>query len=64
MERKSETVNLRVTQEFKELLRQAAEQEHRTVSNFIEALVRKHCAQGASNYVASASKNKKQGSEL
>lgn len=47
MERKTETLNLRVTPELKELIRMAAEQERRTIANFIEVLVRQHCrAQG------------------
>lgn len=40
---KTDTLNLRVTPELKELVRQAAEREHRTVSNLIEVLVRQHC---------------------
>jgi len=43
MERKSDTLNLRVTPELKELVRQAATKEHRTVSNLVEVLVREHC---------------------
>ncbi|WP_157727046.1 type II toxin -antitoxin system TacA 1-like antitoxin [Burkholderia pseudomallei] len=43
MERKSDTLNLRVTPELKELIRLAAEREHRTIANFIEVLVRQHC---------------------
>lgn len=43
MERKTETLNLRVSPELKELIRLAADREHRTLANFIEALVRKHC---------------------
>lgn len=43
MERKTETLNLRVSPELKELIRLAAEREHRTLSNFIEVLVREHC---------------------
>ena len=43
MERKTETLNLRVSPELKELVRQAAAKEHRTVANFIEVLVRDHC---------------------
>jgi uncharacterized protein (DUF1778 family) len=43
MERKSDTLNLRVTPELRELVRQAATKEHRTVSSFVEVLVRKHC---------------------
>lgn len=43
MERKTETLNLRVSPDLKELIRQAADREHRTLANFIEVLVRKHC---------------------
>lgn len=39
VERKTETVNLRLSPRMKELLRTAAEREHRTLSNMIEALV-------------------------
>jgi uncharacterized protein (DUF1778 family) len=43
MERKTETLNLRVSPELKELIRLAADREHRTLANFIEVLIRKHC---------------------
>lgn len=43
MERKTETVNLRVTPELKELIRLAADREHRAIANFIDVLVREHC---------------------
>ncbi|MGA4005817.1 DUF1778 domain-containing protein [Ralstonia nicotianae] len=43
MERKSDTLNLRVTPELKELIRLAAEREHRTIANFIDVLVRQYC---------------------
>lgn len=43
-ERKTETVNLRLSPRMKELLRIAAEREHRTISNMIEALVLDFCA--------------------
>lgn len=45
MERKTHTLNLRVTPELKELIRLAAEREHRTIANFIEVLVRHHCGE-------------------
>ncbi|MFG7159729.1 DUF1778 domain-containing protein [Burkholderia pseudomallei] len=45
MERKSDTLNLRITPELKELIRLAAEREHRTIANFIEVLVRQHCGE-------------------
>lgn len=44
MELKTETLNLRVSPELKELVRLAATREHRTIANFIEVLVREHCA--------------------
>lgn len=43
IERKTETVNLRLSPRMKELLRIAAEREHRTLSNMIEALVLDYC---------------------
>ena len=43
MMRKTETMNLRVTPELKELVKLAAEREHRTASNFIDFLVRDYC---------------------
>jgi len=43
MERKTETLNLRVTPELKGLLRLASTREHRTLSNMVEFLVREHC---------------------
>lgn len=43
MARKSETLNLRVSPEFKELVRVAAEHESRSISNLLEVLVRDYC---------------------
>ena len=43
MKRKTETLNIRVTSDLKELVRLAAEKEHRTLANFVEVLVRNHC---------------------
>ena len=43
MVRKSETLNLRVTPEFKDLVRVAAEHESRSISNLLEVLVRDYC---------------------
>lgn len=45
MNRKTETLNLRVSAELKELVREAAARDHRTIANFIEVLVREHCDQ-------------------
>lgn len=44
MERRTHTLNLRVTPELKELVRLAADREYRTISSLIEVLVRDHCA--------------------
>lgn len=43
IERKTETVNLRLSPRMKGLLRMVAKQEHRTLSNMIEALVLDYC---------------------
>lgn len=43
MERKTDTLNLRVSPELKELVRVAAARDRRTIANFIEVLVREHC---------------------
>ena len=40
---KSDTLNLRVTPGFKELVRTAAEHDNRSISNLIEVLVQEHC---------------------
>ncbi|MDH6644373.1 uncharacterized protein (DUF1778 family) [Ralstonia sp. GP73] len=45
MERKSDTLNLRVTPQLKELIRLAAEKERRTIANFIEVLVMEYCGE-------------------
>jgi hypothetical protein len=43
MAEKTEYLNLRITPEFKEALRKAAEMEHRSIANMIEVLIRNHC---------------------
>ena len=40
---KSTNLNLRIAPEVREALRQAAEREHRSVSNMIELLIVQHC---------------------
>lgn len=42
---KSETLSIRTTAEIKDLIRQAAEQEHRSVASMIEVLIRTHAEQ-------------------
>ncbi|CAN5602958.1 hypothetical protein BH23PSE2_BH23PSE2_03530 [soil metagenome] len=41
--RKTSTLNLRVDPSLKEAVRVAALQEHRSVANLIELLIRDHC---------------------
>jgi len=43
--RKVATLNLRIDPAIKDALRLAAEQEHRSIANLIEVLVRRHCEQ-------------------
>ena len=42
-ETKSETLNLRVSPTFKQLLKQAADHEQRSMVNMLEVLVAAHC---------------------
>jgi len=42
---KTATLNLRINPAIKEAVREAANMEHRSVANFIETLIRKHCEQ-------------------
>jgi hypothetical protein len=41
--RKTTTMNLRVDPVIKEAIREAADQEHRSIANMIEVLIRNHC---------------------
>jgi hypothetical protein len=41
--RKTEAINLRMSPAVKDLLRSAAEREHRTLSNMLEVLILEHC---------------------
>ena len=41
--RKDATLNLRIDPILKEALREAALQDHRSISNFLEILIRRHC---------------------
>ncbi len=40
---KTATLNLRIDPVLKEVVRIAAEQQHRSVANFVEVLIREHC---------------------
>jgi hypothetical protein len=42
---KTATLNLRIDPAIKEAIRIGAEQEHRSVANMVEILIRRHCAQ-------------------
>lgn len=42
-ERKTQVVNLRMRPAVKDLLRTAAERDHRTLSNMLEVLIVEHC---------------------
>ena len=42
---KCETLSIRTTAEIKDLIRQAAEQEHRSVASMVEVLVLAHAEQ-------------------
>jgi uncharacterized protein (DUF1778 family) len=41
--KKTETLNLRIDPGIKEALKIAADRDHRSVTNFVELLVRRHC---------------------
>jgi hypothetical protein len=41
--RKDATLNLRIDPGLKEAAREAAHSDHRSISNLIELLIRKHC---------------------
>lgn len=40
---KSTNLNLRIAPEVKEALKEAAEHDHRSISNMVEYLIRLHC---------------------
>ena len=40
---KISTLNLRINPAIKKAVRQAAAQEHRSVANMVEVLIRRHC---------------------
>lgn len=42
---KVSTLNLRITPNVKEAVREAAAREHRSVANMVEVLIRRHCDQ-------------------
>lgn len=42
---KTATLNLRIDPTLKEALRIAAAQDHRSIANFVEVLIRRHCTE-------------------
>jgi len=44
LSRKTTTLNLRIDPMVKEAARIAAARDHRSIANFIEVLIRRHCA--------------------
>ena len=40
---RTSTLNLRITPNVKEAVREAAAREHRSVANMVEVLIRRHC---------------------
>lgn len=42
---KTATLNLRIDPTLKEALRIAAQQDHRSIANLVEILIRQHCQQ-------------------
>lgn len=42
---KTTTLTFRIEPELKEALREAAAQEHRSIANMVEVLIRNHCRQ-------------------
>lgn len=42
---KISTLNLRIDPSIKDAVREAAAQEHRSVANMVEVLIRRHCDQ-------------------
>ena len=51
---KSTTLTLRIDPDVKEALRTAAEQEHRSITNMVEVLIREYCGR---NGIAIENKN-------
>ncbi len=43
--KKTTTLNLRIDPALKEAIREAANQDHRSIANMIEVLIRKHCGE-------------------
>ncbi|MFA6314679.1 MAG: DUF1778 domain-containing protein [Sterolibacterium sp.] len=56
---KSETLSIRTTVEIKDLIRQAAEREHRSVASMVEVLVLSHAEQSGLKAAAKSKKTNK-----
>ena len=55
---KSETLSIRTTAEIKDLVRQAADREHRSVASMMEILVLSYAEQHALKLATKTTKNK------
>jgi len=53
---KSTNLNLRIAPEVKEALKEAAERDHRSISNMVEYLIRLHCQKNGIEIVKPTSK--------
>lgn len=53
---KSTNLNLRIAPELKEALKEAAERDHRSISNMLEYLIVQHCQKNGIEIMKPASK--------
>ena len=58
MKTKTATLNLRISPYLKKGIRLAADQEHRSVANMIEMLIRRHCVERGIKIIESRNKNR------
>ena len=59
---KSTTLTLRIDPDVKEALRTAAEQEHRSITNMVEVLIREYCQQHSISISSSSLADSQKGS--
>jgi hypothetical protein len=53
---KSTNLNLRIAPEVKDALKEAAERDHRSISNMVEYLIRQYCQKNGIEIMKQASK--------
>ena len=58
MKIKTATLNLRISPYLKKGIRLAAYQEHRSVANMVEMLIRRHCIERGIKIIESRNKNR------